>query len=230
MNETRVAVGRCNSSGSDYLASLSKGQSFNLCPSAYPQVAGRQFEKGEKFMRTSRLLGTYRHLIDLALAALAAFALVACVQSEHPLLSGSEPLFGDEFQLNLYEAVTGGLAAPVKISVFRWDAGRYVLVKGEGATGASIVMQPAGGDQTLVQFFDGKAYRYFLARQLAEATYQIMSVDHTADVGMLKSSCVKIDRLDCTIATRAQLDAFVRASVGKPSGAFWGLAVLSHSE
>jgi hypothetical protein len=180
-------------------------------------------------MRTSRLLGTYRRLIDLALAALAAFALVACVQSEQPLLSGSEPLFGDEFQLNLYDAVTAGLASAVKTSVYHWDAGRYALVKGEGPTGASIVMQPVGGNQTLVQFFDGKAYRYFLARQLAEATYQIMSVDRTADVRMLKRLCVKIDRLDCTIATRAQLDAFVRASVRKPSGGFWGLAVLSHS-
>jgi hypothetical protein len=59
------------------------------------------------------------------LALLAACLLGACVQSKTPMLTGTKPVLGQDFQLNLFEDFTEGKATSMKISVFRWNGSRY---------------------------------------------------------------------------------------------------------
>lgn len=183
-----------------------------------------------------RLLRMPRRLLDVALSAFVAFSVAACVHSEQPLLSDSEQLFGDSFQLNVFETVTD-LASPVKTAAFRWSAGRYNFVKGETVTQMaaaetpSIVVKQINRKEILVQVFNGTIYQYYVARLLVPATYKLIPVDHGLnDLKARQGMCVNADPLLCVIRTRAQLDALLRASAGKSDGAFWGLAVLSKPE
>lgn len=180
-------------------------------------------------MRRRSLRETHRRLINTALGVLASCLLAACVNSEQPLLSTGEKLFGDQFQLSAFAPHIGhDTFDPVKTSVLRWNAGRYVFVEGQGSNTTSIVAQSVGKDEILLQISSGNSYDYYLARKIVGAAYQVVSVDDAGDdEATFKRLCVKISQPLCTVKTRAQLDAFVQAASGKPAHGPWGLAVLA---
>jgi hypothetical protein len=142
--------------------------------------------------------------------------LAGCVQSETPLLTGTKPVLGEQFQLNLFDDFTDGNATTVKTAVFRWDASRYVRVSGELADVKFIAAQPLDDTNSLIEASDEKVYMYVLGRKLAEGTYRILPVNEkNLDAAGQKQSCVTVKGDICTIATRQQLDTLVRASLGK---------------
>jgi hypothetical protein len=144
-----------------------------------------------------------------------AFVLSACVGSHTQLLTGSS-LFGDQFQLNQYQEFIEGRALNAKTAVFRWNAGRYQLISGEVAGVKFFRVESAGENDLLVEATDDKDYLYFLAHKLEEATYRLLPVnENNVGEATQKQLCVKQDRDNCTIETRAQLDTLVRASIGK---------------
>ncbi len=156
----------------------------------------------------------------------AAVMLSACVQSNTPLLTATKPLLGDQFQLNRYEDFTDGKADSFKLSVFRWNGTRYAYVSGASDV-KSVVAEPLDADTFLLEAGDGKVYAYLLARKLAEGTYRILPVDEKyLDVATQKQTCVTQEGETCMVATRAQLDTFVKASIGKTI-AYTMLAVIS---
>jgi hypothetical protein len=156
-------------------------------------------------------------LVPVALILLAAFMLAACVQSETPLLAGTTPMLGDQFQLNLYEDFTDGKAVSAKTAVFRWSATRYALASGDPPSGVkSFVAEPLDADTLLIEASDEKVYAYLLGRKLAEGTYRILPVDEKyLDKATQTRACVTQNSETCTVATRQQLDTFVHASIGK---------------
>ncbi len=157
---------------------------------------------------------------------IAAVLLSACVQSKTPLLTATKPLLGDQFQLNRYEDFTDGKADSVKLSVFRWNGTRYAFVSGSSDV-KSFVAEPLDADTFLLEASDDKVYAYLLARKLAEGTYRILPVDEKyLDAATQKKNCVTQDRETCVVATRQQLDTFVKASIGKTI-AYTMLAVVS---
>jgi hypothetical protein len=163
---------------------------------------------------------------SVAMILFAAFVLSACVGSHTQLLTGSS-LFGDQFQLNRYQEFIEGKALMAKTAVFRWNAGRYQLISGDAAGVKFFRVESAGKDDLLVEGTDDKDYAYFLARKLEEATYRLLPVgENNVDKATQQRLCVKQDRDNCTIETRAQLDAFVRASIGK-AGPLTMVAVIS---
>ena len=150
------------------------------------------------------------------LALLAACLLGACVQSKAPLLTGTKPVLGQDFQLNLFEDFTEGKATSVKTSVFRWNGSRYAYVSGNSSDVKSIVAEPLDADTFLIEASDDKVYAYLLGRKLTDGTYRISPVDEKyLDKATQTRSCVTQTSEACTVATRAQLDTFVRASIGK---------------
>ncbi len=167
-------------------------------------------------------------LIPVALTLLAALMLAACVQSKTPLLTGTKPVLGDQFQLNLFEDFTEGKAISVKTAVFRWSATRYALVKGDPPSGVkSFVAEPLDADTFLIEASDDKVYAYLLGRKLAEGTYRILPVDEKyLDKATQTRTCVTQNSETCTVATRQQLDTFVGASIGKTI-AYMMLVVIS---
>jgi hypothetical protein len=165
-------------------------------------------------MRPVRVASSRILLVALTLSA--ACMLAACVQSKTPLLTGTKPLLGDQFQLNRYEDFTDGKADSFKRSVFRWNGTRYAYVSGNSSDVKFVVAEPLDADTFLIEASDDNVYAYLLGRKLAEGTYRILPVDEKyLDAAAQKQNCVTQDRETCTIATRAQLDAFAHASVGK---------------
>jgi hypothetical protein len=166
----------------------------------------------------------------LASAALiaSAFLLAACVQSKTPLLSGTKPMLGEQFQLNLFEDFSDGRAATVKTAVFRWSATHYVLASGDPPSGVkSFVAEPLDASTFLIEASDDKVYAYLLGRKLAEGTYRILPVDEKyLDKAAQTRLCATLNSETCTVATRRQLDTFVRASIGKTI-AYTMLVVIS---
>ena len=66
-----------------------------------------------------------------------------------------------------------------------------------------------------------------MGRELADGTYRIIPIDQNdVDESTRNTLCVTKDIMDCTIATRAQLDAFVDAAAEKEVN-YAELAVIS---
>ena len=152
----------------------------------------------------------------IAVMLLAALLLAACVQSDKPLLTGTKPVLGDQFQLNLFDDFTDGKADTVRTAVFRWNTSRYVLVSGDLLDVKYLVAQPLDDSNSLLQLGNDKEYAYLLSRKLAEGTYRILPVNEKdLDAAAQKQNCVTQQGEICTIATRQQLDTFVHASLGK---------------
>jgi len=125
-------------------------------------------------------------------------------------------VLGDQFQLNQFDDFTDGKADTVRTAVFRWEATRYVRISGDLLDVKYIVAQPLDDNNSLIQVSDDKDYVYLLGRKLAEGTYRILPVNEKdLDAAAQKQNCVTIKGETCTIATRQQLDTFVRASLGK---------------
>jgi hypothetical protein len=163
------------------------------------------------------------------LVLLAACLLGACVQSKTPLLTGTKPILGEEFQLNLFEDFTEGKALSAKISVFRWNGTRYAYVSGNSSDVKSLVAEPLDADTFLIEASDDKVYAYLLGRKLTEGTYRISPVDEKSlDKATQTRTCVAQNSETCTVATRPQLDTFVRASIGKTI-AYTMVVVISRS-
>ena len=91
----------------------------------------------------------------------------------------------------------------------------------------SFVAEPLDADTFLLEASDDKVYAYLLARKLAEGP--IASCRSTRSTSMRPrrtKNCVTQDRETCVVATRQQLDTFVKASIGKTI-AYTMLAVVS---
>jgi hypothetical protein len=147
---------------------------------------------------------------------LAAFLLAACVQSKTPLLTGTKPVLGNLFQLNLFENFSDGMATTLKTSVFRWDATHYVHVSGDSSDVKYFVAEPLNADTFLIEATDEKVYAYLLGVRLADGIYRILPVDEKyVDKATQARLCAAQKSENCTVATRQQLDTFVRASLGK---------------
>ena len=156
--------------------------------------------------------------VPVALFLFAAFMLSACVQSETPLLAGSKPLLGTQFQLNLYQDFTEGKARAVKTSVFRWNNNRYALVSGDSSGVEYFVVQPIDGGNLLVEANEHD-HVYLLGRKLAKGTYSIVPIDQNdVDEATRNRTCVTRSPVICTIRTRRQLDVFIRAAAAKTGG------------
>jgi hypothetical protein len=154
-------------------------------------------------------------LVPVALILFAAFMLSACVQSETPLLAGSKPLLGVQFQLNLYQDFTEGKALSVKTSVFRWNDTHYSLVSGDSSGVQYFVVQPFDDSDLLIEANEND-HVYLLAHKLAKGTYRILPiVQDDVDEATRNRTCVTRNPVICTVQTRQQLDTFVRAAAAK---------------
>ena len=105
---------------------------------------------------------------------------------------------------------------------FRWNAGRYSSSAAKSrACSSSGLNRPA---RTICWSRQQRQrLSLLLARKLEEATYRLLPVsENNASKALQKRSCVKQDRDNCTIETRAQLDAFVHASIGKAGTLYHG--------
>ena len=157
--------------------------------------------------------------VAVALILFAAFVLSACVQSKKPLLHGSKPLLGAQFELNLYQDFIEGKALSVKTSVFRWNGTHYALVSGDSSGEKYFVIYPFGSNDLLIEAAYENDNVYLLARKQAKGTYRILPIDQNdVDEATRIRTCVTRNPIVCIIQTRQQLDMFVRAAAAKTGG------------
>jgi hypothetical protein len=163
--------------------------------------------------------------LAVALIVFAALVLSACVQSDKPLLAGSEPLLGIRFQLTLYQDFTEGKPRSVKTSVFRWKDDHYALVSGDSSGVQYFVVQPLDGGKLLIEANEHD-HVYLLARKLASGSYGIVPIDQDdVDEATRDRTCVTRNPVICTIRTRRQLDVFVRAAAAKKGSTVIAVAI-----
>jgi len=157
-------------------------------------------------------------LVPVALILFTAFVLSACVQSKTPLLVGSKPLLGVQFQLNLYQDFTEGKALSVKTSVFRWNDTHYSLVSGDSSGVKDVVIQPFD-DNFLIEAIYENDNAYLLGRKLAKGTYRILPIEQDdVDEATRSRTCATRNSVICVVQTRQQLDTFVRAAAARTAG------------
>ena len=158
-------------------------------------------------------------LAPVALILFAAFALSACVQSKKPLLAGSKPLLGAQFQLNLYQDFIEGKPLSVKTSVFRWNGTHYSFVSGNSSGEKYFVIDSFGSNDLLIEATYEDDNVYLLARKQAKGSYRILPIDQNdVDEATRIRTCVTRNPVICMIQTRQQLDTFVRAAAARTGG------------
>jgi hypothetical protein len=183
------------------------------------QLSAGKFRAKENDMPGNRSRTAKASLAPVALILLAAFLLSGCVQSKKPLLAGSKPLLGAQFQLNLYQDFIEGKALSVKTSVFRWNETHYSLVSGDSAGEKYFVIHPFDGNDLLIEATYEADNVYLLARKLAKGTYRILPIDQNdVDEATRIRTCVTRNPIICMIETRQQLDTFVRAAAANTGG------------
>lgn len=153
-------------------------------------------------------------------AAIAAFALSACVESRVPLITNAQPVLGQQFEVHLYEDFVDNKAGAVHVSAYQWRDGQYVRANGLARDARRFVAQPLGGNDFLIQSSDeGKqAYLYWIGRKLAPGVYLIFGVDEAdADETTRKAIC-GTDRPDgvCWVTARDELITLAQATAAKP--------------
>ena len=162
-------------------------------------------------------------LAPVALILFVALLLSACVQSKTPLLVGSKPLLGAQFQLSLYDDFIGEKALTVKTSVFYWKNAHYSLASGDSSGVEYFVIQPFEGNNFLIEANE-KDNVYLLARKLAKGTYSILPVDQNdVDEATRSRTCVTRNPVICVVQTRQQLDTFARGAANKTAGYMVGV-------
>ncbi len=155
-----------------------------------------------------------------ALAVLAALAVGGCIDSDAPLLTGTQPVLGPRLRVHVYTLKDGPASGP-DIGPFRWDGTQYRVVGRPTMDIASFTLAPYRGDDLIVQARNSrpqvKGVEYALARKVANDVYLLSEIsEENADDATRAKFCTKNQWSLCWIADRAALMAFVDATAAKP--------------
>jgi hypothetical protein len=159
-----------------------------------------------------------RSIFHLALATLSILSLAACIDSSHPILTDSQPLFGRKLHLQLY-TLRGGFASEPEQTLFVWDGKLYVHAGGDLRDVHAFSVHPFEGGDYIVQ--DIPANRphineFSVMHQLADSVYLLPVIDEEdADEATRSANCPGGDKYTCRIETREQLFALARATAAK---------------
>lgn len=153
------------------------------------------------------------------LATVIALDLSACVESRTPLVTQAQPAVGQQFELNLYEDFKDGRAQDFHTAVYQWNDGRYVRAGGLARDVKSLVAEPLGGDDLLLQGANEResTFNYWIARRLFPGVYLIFPiVEADVDDATRKVICQADTQNICTINAHDQLVTLARATAAKP--------------
>jgi hypothetical protein len=164
--------------------------------------------------------GQFRFLSKAALAvlALAALSLTACVESAAPILKDAKPLLGQQFNVHLYEDFADGRPNNFHAAAYRWADGGYVRASGHASDAKSFVAEPLAGKDFIIQSTDehGKRFVFWIGRKLHDGAYLVFPLNIAdADDATRKRIC-GADADVCRVSTHEQLVAMARATAAKP--------------
>jgi hypothetical protein len=161
-----------------------------------------------------------RSIVRAAAAAFCALSLTACVDSSGPLLSDSQPVFGDRVRLQFY-SLSKGVADEPEQATYRWKDTRYVRTGGGMRDVRDFSVHPFESN-FILQSSAAKRPRvteYAVAFRLTDGVYQVIGIDEDdADAATRAAHCKKTNDSACRIETREQLFAFARATAARRKG------------
>jgi hypothetical protein len=155
----------------------------------------------------------------LLLATVIALDLSACVESRTPLVTQAQPAVGQQFELNLYEGFKDGRAQDFHTAVYQWKDGRYVRSGGLARDVKSLVAEPLGRDDLILQGANESEsnFNYWIARRLFPGVYLIFPiVEADVDDATRNAICQSDSENTCTIKAHDQLVMLAQATAAKP--------------
>lgn len=160
------------------------------------------------------------HRSGLVAAFITTLALSACVESQLPLVTDTQPLIGQQFEAHFYENFVDGKANDFHVSVYRWKDGQYVRASGPAREEIRFVAQPLTGNDYLIQSTNesGKRFFYWIGRKLADGVYLIFPVNETDTDDATRNAMCGKDQPEgfCRIGTYDQLVTLAHATATKP--------------
>ena len=159
-------------------------------------------------------------IVRAALAALCALSLSGCIDSASPILSDSQPIFGERARFQLY-GLRKGIAVDPEQATFAWNGARYAHAGGGMKDVSAFSVHPFEAGDFIIQSVPAKNARiteYAVMHKLVDGVYQVNVIDEDdADEPTRAANCGKGEKNDrpCRIETRDQLFAFARASAAR---------------
>ncbi|HEY6025076.1 MAG TPA: hypothetical protein VIV34_12970 [Pseudolabrys sp.] len=159
-------------------------------------------------------------IVRAAIAAACALSLSGCIDSATPILSDSQPVFGESARFQLYGLRKGFAVEPEQVT-FAWNGNIYKRVRGGLRDVSAFSVHPFEGDVLVIQSTSTRRPRiteYAVMRKLTDGVYQVTVIDEAdADELTRAAHCGKGKKNDrsCRIATREQLFAFARATAAR---------------
>ena len=159
-------------------------------------------------------------IIRAAFAALCALSLSGCIDSASPILSDSQPIFGQRARFQLF-GMRKGIAVDPEQVTFAWNGARYTHAGGGLKDVSAFSAHPFEAGDFIVQSVPAKDPRmteYAVMHKLVDGVYQVNVIDEDdADEATRSANCGKGEKNDrsCRIATREQLFAFARATAAR---------------
>ena len=138
-----------------------------------------------------------RLIVRAAAAALCALSLTGCVDSDGPILTDAEPLFGTDDPAPVLYSLRKGFADEPEQASFKWDGERYVHASGGMPDITAFTVHRLEGRAYIVQSVAAKRpniIEYAVAHKLAEGVYQVTAIDQDdADGATRKRFCKQVD-------------------------------------
>jgi hypothetical protein len=155
-----------------------------------------------------------------AIAALCALSLSGCIDSSGPILSDSQPVFGQRLKLQFYR-LSKGSAQQLQPASYAWNGALYTYAGGLRDISAFSVHPFEGGDYIIqvVPERQARVTQFALLHKLTEGVYQSFNIEEDdADEATRVAYCGKGTKTEprvCRIETRDQLFAFARATAAR---------------
>ena len=159
-------------------------------------------------------------IVRAAIAAACALSLSGCIDSATPILSDSQPAFGERARFQLY-GLRKGLAVEPEQVTFAWNGTLYKRLRGGLRDVSTFSVHPFEGDLFIIQSTSTKRppmTEYAVMRRLTDGVYLVSVIDEAdADEPTRAAHCGKGEKNDraCRIMTREQLFAFARATAAR---------------
>jgi hypothetical protein len=156
-----------------------------------------------------------------AVAALCALMLAGCIDSADPILTDSQPVFGPKLRLQLFTMRQGYVHDPEQAE-FSWNGALYIHAGGGLRDVSAFTINPFENGDYIIEEVPARHPRiteYALLHPLADGVFQVLPIDEMdADEQTRATYCGKGTRADpsaCRIESRAQLEAFARATAAR---------------
>ncbi len=159
-------------------------------------------------------------IVRAAIGAACALSLSGCIDSERPILSDSQAIFGERARFQLYGLRKGIAVEPEQVT-FAWNGALYKRIRGGLRDVTTFSVHPFESDIFIIQSTSTKRPQmteYAVMRKLTEGVYLVTVIDEAdSDEPTRAADCGKGEKNDRSrrITTREQLFAFARATAAR---------------